>query len=178
MAATTCQSMTTAGTASSVTTTTSTQPVRARSAHWGGNDYDDIVFLQQDVHLFDLHSIGTSAANPTFPYARILQIFRPTIITPPPSPVGSAIEPNRRWRRRRALDAPPAPGSRNLLTNGSFEVGTASWTVSVGGGTQSANPEGFAFGGTRYFAPGTVAAGFAEQTVNLTSASAGFTGAA
>jgi len=66
------------------------------------------------------------------------------------------------------LDVPAPPGARNLLANGSFENGTTGWSVNVGGGTLTADP--FVYSGTQYFAAGTVAAGFAEQTIDLLAA--------
>src|SRR5207237_1406890 len=69
------------------------------------------------------------------------------------------------------IDLMPPSAYHNLLGNPSFELGTSSWSVNIGGTTQSASPA--PFDGGSYFNPGAVGAGFAEQTVSLTAA--GFT---
>ena len=135
---------------------------------WRGIDFDDVIDLQQDIYRFDLHSIGTSAASPGFAAPRFLDVANDDFRVPPltgnqhlSSPTIDAGAP--------FIDVPAPPGFRNLLVNGSFETGTTSgWVVNVGGGIGTADP--FVFAGTRYFTPGGVAAGFAEQTVDLIAA--------
>ena len=138
---------------------------------WRGVDFDDVIDLQQDIYRFDLHSIGTSAASPGFAAPRFLDVATDDYRVPAltgnlhlSSPTIDAGVP--------FIDVPAPPGFRNLLANGSFETGTTGgWAVNVGGGVGTAEP--FVYAGTRYFAPGGVAAGFAEQTVDLVAA--GFT---
>jgi autotransporter-associated beta strand protein len=130
-------------------------------------DFDDILDWQDDVALYDLHSIGTTVVNPTaaqpqfvdlgfgdfsvFPAAAGLRKTSPTIATGDPE-----------------IDlALPTTEYTNLLVNPSFESGTSSWTVNPGGTTQSGSPA--AFDGSSYFYSGAVASGFAQQTINLLS---------
>jgi parallel beta-helix repeat protein len=136
--------------------------------HWF-KDYTDILALQQELDRIDLHSIGTSPVSPTFAAPQFVNLAADDLRTAPltngqhpTSPTIDAGSP--------VVDVPPPPGFKNLLSNPSFETGTGSWTVNVGGATQGAAPAPFAFGGSQYFAPGAVATGFAEQTVDLVAA--------
>ncbi|MDB5358544.1 MAG: hypothetical protein JWN24_4997, partial [Phycisphaerales bacterium] len=132
-------------------------------------DFSDIIDVQRDLVLFDLHSIGTSAVNPGYAQPRFANLanndFHIAALTGgshASSPTIDAADP--------LTDLLLPSAYNNLLANPSFESGTSSWTVNVGGSTQSGSPA--AFNGSSYFYSGSVAAGFAEQTVNLT---AGFT---
>jgi parallel beta-helix repeat protein len=130
-------------------------------------DFDDILDWQDDVALYDLHSIGATVVNPTaaqpqfanlgfadfnvFPAAAGLRKTSPTIATGDPET---------------DLALPPAEYT-NELANPSFENGTTGWTVNPGGTTQSGSPA--AFDGNSYFYSGAVASGFAQQTLSLVS---------
>ncbi|MFI5378942.1 MAG: right-handed parallel beta-helix repeat-containing protein, partial [Tepidisphaerales bacterium] len=131
------------------------------------SDFTDILDLQRDINLFDLHSIGTSAVNPTYAQPRFANLAADDYHIAPPSagqhassPTVDAADP--------LTDLMLPTAYHNLLANSSFESGTASWNVNVGGTTQSLNPP--AWDGTSYFYSGAVAAGFAEQTVSLSAA--------
>ena len=135
-------------------------------------DFTDVLDLQRDVNLFDLHSTGTTVVNPTAAQPQFANLaaddYRVSGLTGgqrSSSPTIDAGDPG--------TDLMPPPAYQNLLANPSFESGTASWNVNVGGTTSSANPP--PFDGNNYFYAGAVGAGFAEQTVNLTSS--GFTAA-
>ncbi len=132
-----------------------------------GVSFDDILDWQDDVDLYDLHSIGTTVVNPTwaqpqfvdlgfgdfnvFPAAAGIRATSPTIATGDPE----------------SDLALPSSEFTNLLQNPSFESGTTGWTVNSGGTTQSGNPT--AFDGASYFDSGAVASGFAQQTISLLS---------
>ena len=133
-------------------------------------DFADILDWQVDVNLYDLHSIGTTVVNPLnaaptfesmalgdYRMAPLVGSLRTT------SPGVDAADP------RNDVGVPPS--LVNLLANPSFESGTTGWTTNVGGtaGAPNATP----FHGSAYYVPGNVAAGNAEQTINLLTS--GFT---
>lgn len=135
-------------------------------ARWGGHDFGEILDFQRDLNEFDLHSIGASPvsgwAAPQFVNLaandyRIAALVNGQRGSSPGVDAGAAF-----------LDVPAPPGFVNLLANPSFESGTTGWTANVLGGTQTTDP--FIYSGTKYFAPGASAAGFAEQTVDLLAA--------
>ena len=129
-------------------------------------DFKDILDWQDDVALFDLHSIGVTVVNPTwaqpefvdlalgdlrvFPTAAGLRDTSPTIATADP-----------------AIDLGVPASYQNLLANPSFENGLTGWSVNPGGTTASGSPA--AFDGSSYFFAGSVASGFAQQTISLLS---------
>ncbi|MDB5303583.1 MAG: hypothetical protein JWM97_1132, partial [Phycisphaerales bacterium] len=128
-------------------------------------DFSDIIDIQRDLGLFDLHSIGTSAVNPGYAQPRFANPatndFHITALAAgshASSPTIDAADP--------LTDLLLPSAYQNLLANPSFDSGTNSWTVNTGGSTLSANPA--AFDGSSYFYSGAVGAGFAEQTVSLT----------
>lgn len=141
-------------------------------ARYAGDDYTDILALQQELNLLDLHSIGSSAASPAFAAPRFADLANDDYRTAGLSAGQRASSPTIDTAGP-AVDVPAPPGFRNLLANPSFESGTGSWAVNVGGGTKNSAPNPCAFGGAQYFYAGPVAAGFAEQAVNLLAA--GFT---
>ncbi len=130
-------------------------------------DFHDILDWQQALNQFDLHSIGTAAISASegkpqfvdaslgdlrvFPAAGGLRYTSPTVATGDP-----------------ASDLALPTSYQNLITNPSFELGVTGWTVNVGGTTQSSSPA--AFDGSSYFFAGSVASGFAQQTISLTAA--------
>ena len=134
-----------------------------RVVQWLGRDFADILDFQRDLNQFDLHSIGTSPtgswAAPQFLNLatddyRIAALVNGQRGSSPGIDAGASF-----------LDVPAPPSFQNLLANPSFEGGIAGWTVNVLGGTQTTDP--FVYSGTKYFAPGASAAGFAQQTVDL-----------
>ena len=127
-------------------------------------DFSVILDWQDDVALYDLHSIGTTVVNPTAAQPQFVDLALNDFTVYPAvagvrstSPTISAGDP--------ATDLALPASDQNLLTNPSFENGVAGWTVSTGGTTQSNNP--VAFDGLDYFFSGSVASGFAQQTVSL-----------
>ena len=135
---------------------------------YAGVGFGDILDWQDDVALYDLHSIGTTVVNPTwaqpqfvglglndftvFPTVAGMRYTSPTIGTADPeTDIGL-----------------PSSVYDNLLVNPSFESGTAGWTVNTGGTTQSSAPA--AFNGSSFFDSGAVATGFSQQTVSLVAA--------
>ena len=130
-------------------------------------DFHDILDWQQALNQFDLHSIGATTLSPTEGQPRFvdaslgdLRVFPAAGGLRSTSPTVAAGNP--------ATDLALPTSYQNLLTNPSFESGVSGWTVSVGGTTQSGNP--VAFDGTSYFFAGSVASGFAQQTISLTAA--------
>ena len=137
--------------------------------HWM-RDFTDILDWQADVHVYDLHSIGTTIVNPDGTAPAWVSMAR-----------GDYRQATLVGGLRMSSPGVDGADSRNdvglpltlvnLLTNPSFEVGTAGWTTNVGAtaGRTSINP----FQGNAYLMPGSVATGVAEQTINLLTA--GFT---
>src|SRR5258706_3229537 len=131
----------------------------------GTHDLNDILDVR-DVNQFDLHSIGASAvgnwAAPQF-VNLATDDYRTAPLVNGQRASSPAVDAGATF-----LDVPAPPGARNLLANPSFENGTTGWSMDVGRGTPDADP--FVYSGTQYFAPGTVAAGSAEQTIELIAA--------
>ncbi|MBI5616868.1 MAG: right-handed parallel beta-helix repeat-containing protein, partial [Gammaproteobacteria bacterium] len=130
-------------------------------------DFFDVLDWQADVARYDLHSIGATVVNPTWAEPRFLDLDRDDYrlfdavaglrFTSPDIEASNAV-----------LDQTQPPFYVNRLENPSFENGTTGWTVSAGGATASANPA--AYDGTKYYAPGGIEQGFAEQSINLVAA--------
>jgi hypothetical protein len=133
-------------------------------------DFTDILDWQQDVALYDLHSIGYTVVHPRWSDPRFLakalddyRIFDETARQRFSSPTIDAGDP---------LTDQALPSTyHNLLTNPSFESGLTAWTASPSGGTQSSNPA--PWDGSKYFFAGSNAVTSVSQTVNLTTS--GFT---
>ncbi|HZZ44157.1 MAG TPA: right-handed parallel beta-helix repeat-containing protein [Tepidisphaeraceae bacterium] len=130
-------------------------------------DFTDILDWQDNVAIFDLHSIGTTVTNPTAAQPQFVNpgfsdfaVFPAAAGLRPTSPTVGTGDPN--------TDLALPVGYTNLLTNPSFESGVAGWTVNPGGSTITSNPA--AFDGSFSFYPGSVATGFAQQTLSLLSA--------
>ena len=137
-----------------------------RLIHWM-NDFADVLDWQVDVNRYDLHSIGTTTvhslgAEPAFvSMARDdYQLWNLVGGLRKTNPSIDGADP------RNDVGVPPS--STNLLTNPSFESGVTGWTTNVQG--TAGAPNGSAFDGVAYFVPGTVAAGVAEQTIDLLAA--------
>ncbi|MGK7961944.1 right-handed parallel beta-helix repeat-containing protein, partial [Crocosphaera sp.] len=128
-------------------------------------DFTDILDWQADIARFDLHSLGTTVINPHWSEPRFLnrdqddyRLLPQTAglrFTNPAVDLGDS---------RTDLGTPPT--QVNLLSNPSFESGTAHWTVNQPDGTvKSESPS--AFLGNNYFTAGNVEEGFAQQIVDL-----------
>src|SRR5262249_41122373 len=105
-------------------------------------DFNDILDLQRDVGLFDLHSIGTSAVSPLYAPLRFVNMatddYHVTGLTGSQhasSPTIDAGDP--------LTDLLLPADYHNLLADASFDSGTAPWSVNAGGTTQSVNPPPF-----------------------------------
>ncbi len=130
-------------------------------------DFNDILDWQEDVHAFDLHSIGTTvvdplAARPSF-ISRSLGDFRIFDLIARQrrtSPTIDAADPR--------TDQGQPPTAVNLLTNPSFEAGLSGWTATPSGITKSATPA--PFDGGNYFAADSNATTTLTQTVDLVAA--------
>ena len=140
--------------------------------YWTQN-FTDILDWQDDVARYDLHSIGSTVVNPGWANPDFVDInggdfsVFPTIadlrFTSPTQGASNVL-----------LDqaVPTFEQGQNLLTNPSFESGTTGWTYNQGASVTNSPTPG-AYEGTEYFSPGSVPAGFAEQTVDLLTS--GFT---
>ena len=134
--------------------------------HWMV-DFTDLLDWQLDVARFDLHSTGTTVVNPLGALPSFVSLARGEF---------SAWDPIAGWRHTSPsldggdprIDLGVPPSRTNLLTNASFDTGTAGWITSAG--ATSGTPNGSAFDGTTYFVPGSIATGLAEQTVDLVAA--------
>ncbi|MEX2171197.1 MAG: right-handed parallel beta-helix repeat-containing protein [Pirellulales bacterium] len=138
--------------------------------HWSGFDFTDILDWQADVAAFDLHSFGRTVVNPGWSEPRFLGVALDDYQTLDlvagqrfSNPAVDAGDPR--------IDLALAPGAVNLLANGSFDNLLAGWSTNPGATTQTALPT--PFDGSRYFAGGASATGFAEQSVDLLAS--GFT---
>ncbi|MFT3789352.1 MAG: hypothetical protein QM770_24760 [Tepidisphaeraceae bacterium] len=136
--------------------------------HWFA-DFDDLLDWQQDVNVFDLHSRGRTAVEPSATTPR----FIGTADLSAHSAVGSVRASSPAVDMGDPLADIGVTASRtNLLNNPSFETGTtAGWNTNATGSTLTTplTP----WNGSRYFTTGASTNGFAEQTINLLSA--GFT---
>lgn len=140
-----------------------------RVAYWT-KDFTDILDLQADVALIDLHSVGRTVVNPLWAEPRFFnrarddyRVFDLVAGQRFSSPTVDAADPT--------ADLGLSINYINLLSNPGFELGVQGWSVNVGAATRASDPAAFA--GSSYFTAGPIAAGFAEQTINLLSA--GFT---
>ena len=130
-------------------------------------DFTDILDWQEDVHAFDLNSIGTTVVNPL--------AARPSFVS---TALGDFRDFDQAARQRstsptidagdfRADQARPA-GTVNLLANPSFETGLTGWTASPSGTTKSTSP--LPFDGASYFAADSNPTTTLTQTVDLVAA--------
>jgi parallel beta-helix repeat protein len=129
--------------------------------------FKDILDWQDDLALYDLHSIGTTVVNPAWAQPQFVNlgfgdfsVFATVAANRASSPTIGTGDPE-------SDVALPAVQYVNQLSNPSFESGTGGWTVNPGGTTQTSNPT--PFDGSSYFYSGSVAAGYAYQTVSLSS---------
>ena len=130
-------------------------------------DFTDILDWQEDVHQFDLHSIGRTVVNPDWSQPRFVslalddyRVFDETArqrFSSPTIDLGDA----------RADQALPT-GYQNLLTNGGFESGLTGWTASPSGAAQSAGPDPWE--GSNYFFASTNPVTTLDQRVDLIAA--------
>jgi uncharacterized repeat protein (TIGR01451 family) len=133
-------------------------------------DFTDILDWQEDIHRFDLHSIGHTVVNPDWSQPRFYstalddyRVFDQSALLRLSSPTIDAGDP-------RADQGVPA-FEQNLLTNPGFELGLTGWTANPSGTIQSSNPA--PWDGNNYFTGGTNPDTILTQTVDLTAA--GFT---
>ena len=138
---------------------------------WSGFDFTDVLDWQADVAKFDLHSRGRTVVNPGWSEPRFISaasnVFATIALAGLQRHSNPSIDAGDPLTDLGGTLATPA----NLLTNGSFASGLSGWGTNAGASTGSTNPT--SFDASPYFRPGTVAVGFAEQTVNL--AAQGFT---
>jgi uncharacterized repeat protein (TIGR01451 family) len=135
-------------------------------------DFTDILDWQEDVHQFDLHSIGRTVVNPTWSEPRFYsvaqsdyRVFDLAALLRLSSPTIDASDP---------LSDQGVPALEvNLLANPGFESGLSGWTPNPSGATQGANPAPWE--GSSYFTGGTNADTTISQTIDLLAA--GFTAA-
>ncbi len=132
-------------------------------------DFNDILDWQDDVALYDLHSVGTTVVHPTDGRPNFVDAINDNFQLLPQ--VGGQTVANPGLEQGSALVAfTTAPSSKNLLTNPGFESGLTGWTASTGGAVAGpASVSGYppAFNGGDYFAAGQVQSGFVTQTVDL-----------
>jgi Ca2+-binding RTX toxin-like protein len=128
--------------------------------------FTDILDWQDDVDLYDLHSVGVTVVNPAWaePHFGVdaygFEITRPLVGGQRPTdqtqdggdPAASFIGFN---------------GVANLLVNGNFESALSGWTYTVGGSTTSTALTPFE--STSEFESGTAANPTLQQTVNLSA---------
>ena len=127
-------------------------------------DFDDILDWQEDVHVSDLHSIGSTAIDPDWAQPRFRSLARDDLrlfditaklrFTSPSIDAGAAF-----------IDQGLPASAVNLLSNSGFEAGLADWTTNVEASATGSGPGSY-FGAT-HFTPGGVAVGMAEQTIDL-----------
>jgi parallel beta-helix repeat protein len=130
-------------------------------------DFEDILDWQQDVHRYDLHSIGRTRVQPDWSEPRFLnrhaddyRVFEPLAGQRFASPTVGAADPLTVWDLQ--------PRYVNQLLNPGFENGLSGWDTNTTAATKSVNPAPFE--GSVYFAAGADAVGFAVQTVDLLAA--------
>jgi len=130
-------------------------------------DFDDILDWQEDVHRYDLHSIGRTDVNPQWSrpqfYSQATDDYRVFDLTAGwrfASPTIDAADP--------LVDNDVFELHTNLLTNAGFEGGLTGWSASVGSEVRDLAP--VPFEGESYFYPGQLAYSVLEQTVDLLAA--------
>ncbi|MEO1525824.1 MAG: right-handed parallel beta-helix repeat-containing protein [Planctomycetota bacterium] len=133
-------------------------------------DFTDILDWQEDVHVHDLNSIGTTVVNPGWAKPQFAGLARGDYdidsvtaglrIT---SPTENAADPLSvlDWDRVTV----------NQLANTGFESGLTSWTTNLAASILGASPDPYS--GSSYFYGGPDPTSFAEQTIDLIAA--GFT---
>ena len=130
-------------------------------------DFSDILNWQDDVALYDLHSIGATVVNPTWAQPRFVDLGFGDLSAFPAAAGLRKTSPTIGTGDPETDLALPTTKYQNLLANPSFEAGVSNWSVNPGGTTQSSGPA--AFNGSSYFYSAAVAAGFAQQTISLTA---------
>ncbi len=130
-------------------------------------DFNDILDWQEDVHQFDLHSIGRTVVNPDWSQPRFVslslndyRIFDETARQRFSSPTIDLAD-------ARSDQALPL-SYQNLLGNPSFESGLSGWTASPSGATQGSGPS--PWDGTSYFSASVNPVTTLDQQVDLVAA--------
>src|ERR1035438_183438 len=127
-------------------------------------DFLDILDWQDDVARFDLHSIGATVVNPGWANPQFIDIDANNFSVYPTIAALRFTSPTQGASNVLIDQAVPTfEQGQNLLTNPSFESGTTGWTFNLGGSVTSAAAPG-AYDGTQYYSPGSVPAGFVQQT--------------
>lgn len=135
-------------------------------------DFSDVLDWQDDVDLYDLHSIGTTSVNPTGAQPEFVGLGL-NDFTVYPAAAGIASTSPTIAAGDQATDLALPVSEVNLISNPLFDNGITGWTVNPGG---SAEPMGSAgFDDSGYFFAGSVATGYAQQTISLLTA--GYTAA-
>lgn len=145
--------------------------------HWI-KDFNDILDWQEDVHLYDLHSSGTTVVHPDWSEPQFLNRARDDYrikdlvggqrFSSPSIAMGNPLIDSGRSVTD-ANQSNPLPGHdvQNLLTNPSFELGLTGWSSGASAGVKSANPT--AYDGDGYFSAGQIVVGSVSQTVDLSA---------
>ncbi|MBI84895.1 MAG: hypothetical protein CMJ81_17005, partial [Planctomycetaceae bacterium] len=127
-------------------------------------DFDDILDWQEDIHRYDLHSIGRTELQPTGAEPRFVnrhwgdfEVFGQPAGQRFTSPTIDAGDP--------LVDEGLPASYQNLLTNPGFENGLTGWTTNLTAVTRMTSPAPFA--GDAYYFAETNMQGFAEQTIDL-----------
>ncbi len=127
-------------------------------------DFTDLLDWQEDVHQFDLHSIGRTVLNPAWSEPRFLgrgtgdfRVFDLVAGRRFSSPTRDAADP--------LTDVALPASYQNLLSNPGFESGLAGWQVNSGSSTRQSSPTPFE--ALNYFYPGAVSQGYTQQTIDL-----------
>ncbi|MBI1395302.1 MAG: LEPR-XLL domain-containing protein, partial [Betaproteobacteria bacterium] len=133
-------------------------------------DFTDVLDWQADVARFDLHSIGATVVNPDWAKPQFRDIDRNDFrlfdvsaglrFTSPTVDASNV-----------TIEQSVPPFYTNVVSNPSFENGTTGWSVNSGASISTAAPG--AYDGTKFFIPGNVPQGAAEQSIDLVAA--GFT---
>ena len=136
-------------------------------------DFKDILDWQADVAQFDLHSYGRTLPNPNWSRPRFYSLSRDDYqvfdisgsqrLTSPSIDAGAAFAD-----RGLLLNI-----YKNLLVNPEFESGLTGWSANPEASVQTKEPSPYQ--GSNYFYSGSVALGYATQTIDL--AASGFTAA-
>jgi Ca2+-binding RTX toxin-like protein len=129
-------------------------------------DFDDILDWQEDVHRYDLHSIGRTAVDPPRWEPRFLnrhhddyRVFELVAGQRFSSPTLGAADP------LTVLDLDTRYA--NQLANAGFESGLTGWTTHGDAATKAGSPAPYE--GETCFYAGSAAVGFAEQTIVLSA---------
>ena len=139
--------------------------------YWTQN-FTDILDWQDDVGLYDLHSVGSTVVNPTdgMPHFVDLQANNFQLL---PQVGGQAAADAALTQGSPIVEYDTQLQNGDLLSDPGFEQGLTGWTTDPGAGAGVAPSGPSAYDGSGYFYGGKVtagASGYAEQQVNLLQA--------